>query len=112
MTMMSSLIKKPSQTIQFWGVRLDIPGDPSVKGRGGEGGGVGGGGRWLCEDCGVQVLEGSGDRRLQGLFIKCGVKIPGCIYRGHGKIPEPNCMQVDRFMCPYLGRVGDISGPK
>ena len=47
------------------------------------GGGVGGGGRWLCEDSGVQVLEGSGDKRLQGLFIKCGVKIPGCMCRGH-----------------------------
>ena len=46
MTMIGSLIKKPNQTIQFWGVKLDIPGDPSIKGRGGEGGGgVGGGGR-------------------------------------------------------------------
>ena len=43
--MMSSLMKKPSQkgkyTIQFWGVRLDIPGDPSIKGGGGGGGGEG-----------------------------------------------------------------------
>ena len=39
MTMIGSLIKKPNQTIQFWGVRLDIPGDPSIKGRGGRGGG-------------------------------------------------------------------------
>ena len=40
-TMMSSVMKKPSQkgkyTIQFWGVRLDIPGDPSVKVGGGGG---------------------------------------------------------------------------
>ena len=88
-------MKKPSQkgkyTIQFWGVRFDIPGDPSIKGEWG-GRWVGGGGRWLCEDCGVQVLEGSGDRRLQGLFIKCGLKIPGCMCSGHGKIPELNCM--------------------
>ena len=35
----------------------------------------------------VQVFGGSGDRRLQVLFIKCGVKIQGCMYMGHGKIP-------------------------
>ena len=58
------------------------------------------------------MLRGGEDRRFQGLLIKCGVKIPGHMCRRHGNIPESNCMGVDRFMGPYLGRVGNIPGPK
>ena len=37
-------------------------------------------------------MVGGGDGTFQCLFIKCGVKIFGLIFRGHGEIPEPNYM--------------------
>ena len=73
----------------------------------------GGGGGWdgAVKFKGLSVGWGM-DGRFQGLFIKCGVKIPGLMYMVHGEIPEPNCMGVDRYMVPCLGWVGDVPGPK
>ena len=73
---------------------------------------LGGGGGWdgTVKFKGLSVGWGT-DGRFQGLFIKCGVKIPGLIYMVHGEITEPNCMRVNRFMGPCLGWVGDVPGP-
>ena len=51
------------------------------------------------------------DGRFHGLFIKCGMKIPGLMYMVHREIPDPNCMGVGRFMGPCLSWVGDVPGP-
>ena len=74
---------------------------------------MGGGGRlgWCGKVQGSKCWMWDG-WEIQGLFIKCGVKIPGLMYMVHGEIPEPNSMGADRYMVPCLGWVGDVPGPK
>ena len=72
-------------------------------------GGGGVGGRSQCQYEGVVVVL----VQRRGIFLCTCVegKILGPLCRGHGEIPESNCIGVGRYMGPRLGRVGIYQGP-